>query len=72
MKFSKMSFLYEGNTIPRTHLQHQGHLAITFKNKIPQKICDSLGLVGYYRKFIKNFAKITKTINTPNVPAGKI
>ena len=28
----QMSFLYEGNTIPRTHPQHQGHLTITIKN----------------------------------------
>ena len=27
-----MSFLYKGNTIPRTHPQHQGHLTITFQN----------------------------------------
>ena len=28
----QISFLYEGNTIPRIHPQHQGHLTITFKN----------------------------------------
>ena len=28
----QMSFLYEGNTILRTHPQHEGHLTIAFKN----------------------------------------
>ena len=28
----QMPFLYEGNAIPRTHRQHQGHLTVTFKN----------------------------------------
>ena len=28
----QMSFLYEGNTIPRTHPQHQGHSTILIKN----------------------------------------
>ena len=32
MKFSKMSFLYKRNTIPRTHPQHQGHSTITIKH----------------------------------------
>ena len=30
--------------------------------KMPKQICAFLGLVGYYRKFIKNFAKITKPL----------
>ena len=29
---------------------------------IPKQVCAFLGLVGYYRKFVKNFAKITKPL----------
>ena len=30
--------------------------------KIPKQVCAFLGLMGYYRKFIRNFAKITKPL----------
>ena len=30
--------------------------------KMPRQICAFLGLVGYYRKFIKNVAKIAKPL----------
>ena len=67
-----MSFLYEGNTIPSTYPQHQR----TFNHyhqklmpsrtcihpKCPKQVCAFLGLVGYYRKFIKKFAKISKPL----------
>ena len=30
--------------------------------KTPKKVCTFLGLLGYYRKFIKNFVKIAKPL----------
>ena len=30
--------------------------------KMPKQVCAFLGLMGYYRKFIRNFAKITKPL----------
>ena len=56
-----MSLLHKRNSIFRTHSQHKGHLTITFKNT-SQQVCAFLGLIGYYRKFIKNFAKIAKPL----------
>ena len=31
-------------------------------HKMPKQVCAFLGLVGYYRKFAKNFAKIAKPL----------
>ena len=33
-----------------------------YRLQIPKQVCAFLGLVGYYRRFIKNFAKIAKTL----------
>ena len=38
----------------------------------PNQVCAFLALVGYYRKFIKNFAKIEKTFDTFNSSTSKI
>ena len=70
-KVKQMPFLYKGNTIPRTHPQHQGHLTITSKTSSHPEHASTQNaqtssclswMVGYYRKFIKNFAKITKPL----------
>ena len=33
--------------------------------RTPKQVCAFLGLVGYYRKFIKNFMKIAKLLTLP-------
>ena len=49
-----MSFLYKGNIITiKTQAIENMH-----PPKTPKQVYAFLGLVGYYRKFIKNFAKI--------------
>ena len=67
----QMPFLYEGNIIPRTHPQHQGHLTITFKNTShPEHASTKNAQTGLclpwfswiLQKFIKNFAKIAKAL----------
>ena len=71
IEVQQMSLLYKRNTIFRTHSQHQGHLTIAFKTqatqnmhppRMPKQVHAFLGLVRYYRKFIKNFAKIAKPL----------
>ena len=66
-----MLFLHEGHPVPQTHPQHQRHQTSTIKtqainNMHPQKTAKQvhafLGLIGYYRKFIKNFAKMVKPL----------
>ena len=68
----QMPFIYKRNTVFGTHPQYQGHLTITFKKhkpsrtshppKISRHVHAFLGLVGYYRVFMKNFAKISKPL----------
>ena len=69
MKLSKCHFF--SNSMLGTHFKHQGHLSTTLKTQAiqkmhppmtPKQVYAFLGLVGYYRKFIKNFAKITKPL----------
>ena len=69
-----MSLLHQGNTVSRTHSRrerdqtspsqnrsHQGHAPPVN----PKQVRAFLRLVGYYRKFIKNFAKIAKPLTVP-------
>ena len=71
MKLSKCHFFMK-------EIQYLGHILSTkgikplplktqaIKNmhlpKMLKQVCAFLGLVGYYRKFIKNFAKIAKPL----------
>ena len=66
-----MSLFHEGNPVPRTYIQHQRHQITTVKMqaiknmhppKMTKQICAFLGLMGYYRKSIRNFAKIAKAL----------
>ena len=67
----QMPFLHKWNTIFGTHTQHQGIWPLPSKTqaiqnmhppKMPKQVHAFLGLVGYYRKFIKNFEKIAKPL----------
>ena len=71
MKLSKCHFFTK-------EIQYLGHILSTkgigslplktqaIKNKhppkMPKQVCAFLGLIGYYRKFIRNFAKIAKPL----------
>ena len=66
-----MSFFYQGNTVTRTHPQHKRHLTTHIKlqaiknippPKMHKQVHAFLGLVGYYRKFIRNFVKTPKAL----------
>ena len=66
-----MLFFHKGKPILGTYTQHQRHQTTTVKNasnqnmhppKMPKQVCALLGLMGYYRKFIRNFAKIAKPL----------
>ena len=65
----QMQLLCKRNSVSWTHIKHHGHQTLSLKtqaisNMYPLKTAKQvhafLGLVGYYRKFLKNSAKITK------------
>ena len=71
MKFSKWHFFtkeiqYLGHILSTKGIQPLLSKTQAIQNmhppKIPKQVHASLGLVGYYRKFIKNFAKIAKPL----------
>ena len=65
-----MSLLSQGNTISQTHSRHGMDQTSPSSEAIkamhppvnPKQVHAFLGLVGYYRKFIKNFTKIAKPL----------
>ena len=66
-----MSFFLQGNPVFRTHFEHKKDSTTTVKNTCnstneppttPKQVWTFLSLVGYYRKFIKGFAKIAKPL----------
>ena len=71
MKFSKCHFFtkeiqYLGHILSNKGIQPLPSKTQAIQNmhppKTPKQVCAFLGLVGYYRKFIKNFAKIAKPL----------
>ena len=67
----QMLFFHEGNPILSTYTQYQRHQTTTVKNtsnqnvhppKTPKQVCTFLALMGYYRKFTRNFVKTTKPL----------
>ena len=66
-----MSFFLQGNPVFRAHFEHKGIQLLLSKTQAiqqmqppttPKQVQSFLSLVGCYRKFIKNFAKIAKPL----------
>ena len=77
----QISFLYEGNTIPRPHPQHEWHLTITIKNLSHQEHAStqnaqtSLYLSWFSRilqKIYQELCQNSQTIIAPNLAGSKI
>ena len=66
-----MSFFLQGNPVFRAHFEQKGDLTATIQNTsdstnaattTSKQVQAFISLVGYYRKFIKGFTKITKPL----------
>ena len=66
-----MSLLCQRDPVPWSHPQHHRHQTTTFRDsshqqhaptKTAKQVHAFLGFVRYYRKFIKNFAKMAKPL----------
>ena len=77
----QMLLLYKRNTIFRTHLQHQGHLTITFKNTSHPEYASTQNaqtssclpwISRVLQKIYQTFHINSQTINTTNMPASEI
>ena len=78
----QMSLFHKGNLVFRSHTKHKGDKATTNKktqaiqNMLPPKMSKQvhgfLGLVGYYRKLIKNFCKNSKTSDIINTSTSQV
>ena len=64
-------FFYKSKTVPRPHPQNKQIKPLPSKTKatqnmhlpkMPKQVHAFLGFISYYRKFIKNFAKIAKPL----------
>ena len=67
---------YLGHIISKNGIQPNPDKIVTIKNypipKTQKEIKAYLGLLGYYRKFIPNFAKLTKPLTKSLIEESKV
>ena len=81
MKFSKCHFFtkeiqYLGHILSTKGIQPLPSKTQAIQNmhpsKTPKQVCAFLGLVGYFRKFIRNFTTVAKPLTLHNMLASKM